>query len=189
MEFLFKNAVEIAKKICLMKVEEGDIIVDATMGNGNDTAFLCSLVGETGKVYAFDVQETALNNTRKCLLEAQYQQRAQLILDGHENMDRYVTAKVKLILFNLGYLPKGNHAITTKKETTLKAVEKSLDALEESGVLLLVLYPGHLSGREEKEALEYFTSNLNQKRYTVTKHSFLNQINNPPELICIEKNR
>ncbi len=35
----------------------GDIAVDATMGNGHDTQMLCELVGESGHVYAFDVQE------------------------------------------------------------------------------------------------------------------------------------
>lgn len=38
-------------------IREGDICVDATAGNGGDTEFLCRLAGESGKVYAFDVQE------------------------------------------------------------------------------------------------------------------------------------
>ena len=36
-------------------VKEG-LYIDATMGKGGDTAFLCRLAGENGHVLAFDVQ-------------------------------------------------------------------------------------------------------------------------------------
>lgn len=187
MKNLFINAVEISKKICELKLKDGDTAVDCTMGNGNDTAFLCSLVGESGKVYAFDIQESAFINTRKKLMELNLLERAELILDGHQNIDKYVNENVKLIIFNLGYLPKGNHEITTKKETTIEAVKKCLNILELNGIILLVVYYGHENGKGEKAALEDFTSGLNQKEYNVVKISFANQINNPPQLICIER--
>lgn len=187
MENIFINAVEISKKISTLKLKDGDIAVDCTMGNGNDTVFLCSLVGKKGKVYAFDIQKSAVMNTKKKLLEMNLLERAELILDGHQNIDKYVKENVKLVMFNLGYLPKGNHEITTKKETTVEAVRKCLDILEPNGVILLVIYHGHEKGKEEKAALESFTSGLNQKEYNVVQLGFTNQINNPPELICIEK--
>lgn len=184
---IFVNAVEISKEICRLKLNSGDTAVDCTMGNGNDTAFLCSLVGEDGRVYAFDIQESAVINTRKKLRELSFLDRARLILDGHQNVDRYVKEKVKLVMFNLGYLPKGNHEITTKKETTIEAVEKCMSLLDSNGIILLVIYWGHENGKEEKEALESYASKLNQREYNVAQISFTNQINNPPELICIEK--
>lgn len=187
MNNMFINAVEISKKICEEKLKDGDIAVDCTMGNGNDTAFLCSFVGENGKVYAFDIQESAFINTREKLSELNLIERTELILDGHQNIDRYVKGNVKLVIFNLGYLPKGNHEITTQKETTLAAVKKCLNLLKPNGIILLVIYYGHKNGKEEKAALESFTSDLNQKEYNVVRLSFTNQINNPPELICIEK--
>lgn len=187
MKNMFINAVEISKKICELKLKDGDIAVDCTMGNGNDTAFLCSLVGENGRVYAFDIQENAIVNTRNKLLKLNLLERAELIFDGHENVDKYIKENVKLVIFNLGYLPKGNHEITTKMETTVAAVKKCLNILELNGIILLVIYHGHKNGKEEKEALENFTSHLNQKEYNVAKLSFTNQINNPPELICIER--
>lgn len=187
MKNLFINAVEISKKICELKLNDGDTAVDCTMGNGNDTAFLCSLVGKSGKVYAFDIQESAVINTRKKLMELNLLERAELILDGHQNIDKYVKENVKLIIFNLGYLPKGNHEITTKKETTIEAVKKCLNILDMNGIILLAVYYGHENGKGEKAALEDFTSGLNQKEYSVVKISFANQINNPPELICIER--
>ena len=187
MKNMFINAVEISKGICKSKLSNGDIAVDCTMGNGNDTAFLCNLVGEKGKVYAFDIQEEAVINTNKRLQDLNLLERAELILDGHQDIDRYIKEKVKLVIFNLGYLPKGNHEITTKQETTLEAVRKCLGILQTNGIILLIEYPGHENGKIEKQALESFTSTLNQKEYNVAKLCFVNQINNPPELLCIEK--
>ncbi len=187
MKNIFKNAIEISKGICKSKLKNGDIAVDCTMGNGNDTAFLCSLVGEKGKVYAFDIQEEALINTSKRLEALNFLERTKLICDGHQNIDKYLMGNVKLVIFNLGYLPKGNHEITTTKETTIEAVQKCLGMLEPNAVILIIIYTGHENGKIEKEALESFSSTLNQKEYNVAKISFTNQINNPPELICIEK--
>lgn len=183
----FINAVEISKYICKLKLKDGDIAVDCTMGNGNDTAFLCDLVGDEGKVYAFDIQETAIINTKDKLKELNLIERAEIIFDSHQNIDKYIKENVKLIMFNLGYLPGGNHDITTEKNTTIKAAEKCLSLIEPSGIIIFVVYSGHANGREEKRALECFTSELNQKEYNVVKICFTNQINNPPELICIEK--
>lgn len=187
MKNIFINAMEISKKICESKLAEGDIAIDCTMGNGNDTAYLCSLVGEKGKVYAFDIQEDAVVNTEKNLRELNLLNRAELIFDGHENIDKYIKEKVKLAIFNLGYLPKGNHEITTKSDTTIEAVKKCIELLQPNGIILLVIYYGHESGKAEKEDIENFTVELNQKEYNVVKISFTNQVNCPPELICIEK--
>jgi len=184
---IFINGIEISKRICQSKLNNGDIAVDCTMGNGFDTEFLCCLVGDKGKVYAFDIQESAVMNTQKKLLESNLLERAEIILDGHQNVDKYIRENVKLVIFNLGYLPRGNHEITTKKETTIEAVQKCLDILEPNGIILLIIYTGHENGKTEKEALECFTSKLNQKEYNVANICFTNQINNPPQLICIEK--
>lgn len=187
MKNMFVNAVGMSKLISKAKINKGDTVVDATMGNGNDTAFLCGLVGEEGKVYAFDIQEQAVIKTKERLSDTNFQNRAELIHDGHENIDEYVQGKVKLIIYNLGYLPKGDHNLTTKSETTIESIKKGLDLLEDAGVILLVLYPGHESGMNEKLAIEEFSKELNQKEYSVVNINFTNQVNNPPEIICIEK--
>lgn len=183
----FTNVMEISRKICKQKLNYGDTAVDCTMGNGHDTVFLCQLVGEEGKVYAFDIQEDAVINTRKKLEDLNYLERSEIILDGHQNIDCYVKEYIRLAIFNLGYLPKGNHKITTKKESTIEAVQKCLALLEPNGIILLIIYPGHENGKAEKEGLHSFTAKLNQKEYNVASLCFTNQINNPPELICIEK--
>ena len=187
MKNLFVNAVGISKEISKEKVQEEDIVIDATMGNGNDTAFLSELVGDKGKVYAFDIQEVAVKSTRERLQRLGLEKRVELIHDGHENIEKYVDEKVKLIIYNLGYLPKGDHKLTTKSETTIESIKKGLELLDSNGVILIVIYPGHESGRLEKLALEEFTKDIKQREFNVVNINFTNQVNNPPELICIEK--
>ena len=72
------------------QVQPGDICIDATMGNGNDTLLLSSLCGKDGHVFAFDIQEAALINTRKRLMEADAPQNYTLLLESHTNIEHYV---------------------------------------------------------------------------------------------------
>lgn len=116
------------------RIRPGDLCIDATMGNGADTEFLCKCSGAGqkggGNVLAFDIQPDALEHTQKRLAEAGYSGCARLILDSHENMDRYVKPQsVKAVTFNLGYLPGGDHSIATRAESTVRAAEKSLQLL------------------------------------------------------------
>jgi predicted methyltransferase len=184
---LLKNSLSISHELVSKVLQSGDIVVDATMGNGNDTLFLANLVGDEGKVYAFDVQQLALDNTTKRLSDAGLLQRAELILDGHQNMGRYAPQGIKAVMFNLGYLPKGDHNIGTKAETTIAAIESSLELLCREGIVMLVIYYGGDSGFDEKNAvLEYFKT-LDCKKYSVLVHDFVNQVNCPPIAVCIEK--
>lgn len=107
-------------------IEEGDICIDATAGNGGDTEFLCQKVGETGNVYAFDVQEMAIAHTRERLEKANLSARAKLIQDGHEKMQIYVKEEAKVIIFNFGYLPGGDTGYE-EKEAILNYL-KTLDS-------------------------------------------------------------
>ncbi|WMJ81051.1 class I SAM-dependent methyltransferase [Clostridium sp. MB40-C1] len=181
------NSLNLGKELCMKKVMKGDIVVDATMGNGNDTVFLASLVGENGKVYAFDIQENALENTKEKIIKQNLNNQVKLIKDGHENIERYVKEEVKLVMFNLGYLPGKDKKVTTKADTTLIAIQKSLNILRKSGIIILIIYHGHKEGKEEKVLIENYIKNLDQKQYNVIQLSFVNQINNPPILIAIEK--
>ncbi|GAA0744894.1 tRNA (mnm(5)s(2)U34)-methyltransferase [Clostridium oceanicum] len=183
----FNNGVSIARKICATKLSEGSIAVDCTMGKGNDTLYLSNLVGKEGEVFAFDVQEKAVDKTYKKLKENNMLDRVNLIKDGHENIDKYIKNKVDLFMFNLGYLPGSDHDITTKPETTLKSLKKCIDLLKDKGIIIMVVYYGHENGKKEKIVLEKFVENLNQKEYNVFKTCFVNQVNNPPFVICIEK--
>lgn len=161
-------------------IEEGAICIDATAGNGNDTEFLCKMVGESGKVYAFDVQTPAIENTRKRLEEQGLLSRAELILDGHEKMAQYVKEEVSVIVFNFGYLPGGDHSISTKSCTSLQAVEQALGLLKVGGVINLCIYSGKDTGYEEKEALLSYLKELDSKCWLVIVSSYFNRKNDPP---------
>ena len=182
------NKITEVNKIFLEKViQKGDVVIDATMGNGYDTVYLGNLVGENGKVYAFDVQEEAIISTRKKVIRDNMEDRVELILDGHENLDKYVEENVSCIVFNLGYLPRAKHVIITKPNTTLEAIKKGLNLLKSNGIMSIAAYIGHEGGLEEKNHICKYLDNLDQKEYNVLHMEFTNQINNPPQLILVEK--
>lgn len=168
-------------------IKEGDIVIDATMGNGYDTKYLAEKVGENGLVYSFDVQEEAIKSTKKRLEKADLIDRVNLILDGHQNMDRYVNEEVSCVMFNLGYLPRAKHQVITKPETTLEAIKKSLELLKPNGIVSIAIYTGHEGGMEECDEVFGYVSKLDQSEYSVLNCNFVNQINHPPRLIMIEK--
>lgn len=183
----FINALEIAKGIMENTVFPGDTVIDCTVGNGNDTLYLARLVGPKGKVYGFDIQEKALSLTREKLISEGLYNRVQLIHDGHENLFEYVDEEIKLGIFNLGYLPGGDHTIVTRSDTTILGIENCLKILSKNGIILIICYTGHVGGLEEKNELEKYFSIVNQKECNVLKFQFINQINNPPVLYGIEK--
>lgn len=159
-------------------VKPGDVVVDATVGNGHDTLFLCELVGPSGKVYGFDIQEEALTNTAT-RLKAHHCQ-AQLIHDGHECMADYIQEAPSAIVFNLGYLPKGNHLIATQADTTLAALRTGLSLLQPGGIISLCIYSGGETGFNEREAVLAFLKNLDSRQYLVIVSDYYNRPNNPP---------
>ena len=182
------NKITEVNKIFLDKiVQKDDVVVDATMGNGYDTIYLGNLVGENGKVYAFDVQEEAIKSTKKKVERDNMTDRVELILDGHQNLDKYVKEEVSCVVFNLGYLPRAKHVVITKPDTTLEAIKKSLKLLKPNGIISIAAYIGHEGGLEEKNYICEYLNNLNQNEFNVLHMQFTNQINNPPQLILIEK--
>jgi len=181
------RVVDLVKNIVSKAVSEGDIAVDATAGNGYDTLFLADLVGDTGMVYAFDIQQQAIDTTRERLKAKGFDKRVRLILDGHQNMDRYINKGIKAVVFNLGYLPGDCHDITTKFYTTLAAVNKSLGLLLPGGIVTIAAYRGHGEGYEEDIALYDFLSDLDPSHHMVIRTQAINQRNNPPVLYCVQK--
>lgn len=161
-------------------INEGDCCVDATCGNGHDTEFLCRLAGTSGKVYAFDIQEQAVENTAKRLEAAGYSDRARLYCRGHEHMAEYVQEKAAAIMFNFGYLPGGSHAAATRPETSLCAVKQGLGLLKKDGVMSLCIYSGGDTGYEERDALLHWAEGLDPAKWLVIMCSYYNRKNDPP---------
>lgn len=163
-------------------ITDQDIVVDATMGNGHDTFFLSGIAKE---VYAFDIQKEALEETKRKVGNLDH---VHLVLDSHENMLSYVSS-FKGVVFNLGYLPRGDQSITTKTDTTINTLEKILPVLKKDGFIQIVVYPGHEEGQKESDALEVFTKKLPVYQYQVITSRFLYTENKPPYLIMIYKTK
>ena len=177
-----KRPLEMAHDFLAQVITPEDIVVDATMGNGHDTLFLAKLAKQ---VYAFDIQEQALEKTSQRIQEAGLTN-VDLILQGHETVDQFVT-EVKAAIFNLGYLPSADKSIITQPQTTLEALEKLCQMLVKGGRIAIMIYYGHEGGDIERDAVLDFVSQLPQQEYTATIYRTLNQINNPPFLVMIEK--
>ena len=186
MSYELKSARYLAREVILRAVEPGDTVVDATMGNGHDTQMLCETVGPEGRVWAFDVQAQAVEETRNRLRAQGLDGRAELILSGHEHMAEYVKGPVKAVMFNLGWLPGGDHAVTTRWETTRTAVESALDLLAPMGVLVICAYPGHAEGEKERDSLAQLLAFLPPQQYNVLWHKFLNAGPGAPECFVIQ---
>ena len=148
MPYELRSARYLAAEALERVIGPGDTVVDATMGNGHDTLTLCRLVGPVGRVYAFDVQRDAVERTRERLRDAGMLDRATLFCMGHERMAEVVKSPATAVVFNLGWLPGGDHAVTTRWETTRQAVESALYMLRPLGALVICAYPGHPEGEK-----------------------------------------
>lgn len=168
------DILETEKSFILKHLKEGDTAADFTMGNGHDTLFLSKTVGETGRVYAFDIQPDALKSTEKRLKDNSAHENYTLICDSHHNAAKYIEGKIKAGMFNLGYLPGGDKSITTKRETTLSAVEAAINMLAPDGILLIAVYPGHEEGEIEGELINEMLSKLDRRQYCCAKFRIIN---------------
>ncbi|MEC1753488.1 class I SAM-dependent methyltransferase [Bacillus mojavensis] len=187
---ILKKILPYSKELLKMAAGDGDIVVDATMGNGHDTLFLAELVGENGHVYAFDIQESAVANTKERLGDT-YQNRTTLFHKSHdkiaESLPQETHGKVAAAVFNLGYLPGGDKSITTNGNSTIQAIEQLLSIMKDEGLIVLVVYHGHPEGKTEKNAVLDFCRDLDQQAARVLTYGFINQQNDPPFIIAIEK--
>ena len=176
------------KQFILTHLGEGDVAVDFTMGNGNDTLFLSKTVGESGRVYAFDIQPAALVSTRAHLEAENAPENYTLICASHHLVREYVKEPIKAGMFNLGYLPgSGNKGLTTLRETTLPAVQAAIDLLAPDGILLVAIYPGHEEGRLEGEMLAEYFAGLNRYQLCASRFNILNSPTSPYFFIVEKK--
>ena len=167
------------KALLLPHIREGGAVVDFTMGNGHDTLWLSRLVGESGRVYSFDIQDAALASTR-ALLEAEgAPKNYTLIKASHHLVKDYVKEPVCAGMFNLGYLPGGDRSLTTMHETTLAAISAGIELLEDGGGLLIAVYPGHAEGTLEGELIHEMLAPLDRKKICVSKLRIINSPTSP----------
>ena len=163
------------KHFILEHLGEGEVAVDFTMGNGNDTLFLSRTVGAQGRVYAFDIQEDALTSTRAHLEANGAPENYTLICASHHRVKEFVGEPIKAGMFNLGYLPRsGRKTLYTMRETTMPAVEAAIDLLAPDGVLIVAIYPGHEEGEIEGELINDMLSELDRREYCCAKFRIIN---------------
>ncbi|MBQ9718492.1 MAG: methyltransferase domain-containing protein [Clostridia bacterium] len=160
-------------------IREGGVVADFTMGNGHDTEWLARAVGETGRVYAFDIQEDAVEHTRARLTEAGVIDRCTLILDSHANAADYIHEPICAGVFNLGYLPGGDRTKTTLHESTRIAVEAAISRVDRDGIILIAVYPGHPEGTVEGNMLDEMLATLDHRKFSVSRLRIINSPTSP----------
>ena len=139
----------------------GEVAIDATAGDGHDTQFLAECVGPAGRVYAFDIQPEAIEATGRTV---RGYKRVTLILRDHSEIEQAIPAewhgRVGVVMFNLGYRPGGDKTLTTRPETTLRALKAALNLIRPGGILTILAYRGHPGGAEEAEAVSGWLDKL-----------------------------
>ncbi|SMO73209.1 class I SAM-dependent methyltransferase [Melghirimyces algeriensis] len=170
----------------------GAYAVDATLGNGQDTLFLAQGVGPEGQVHGFDIQKEALDRTENRLHQHGMVNRVTLHQNSHHQMEQILPPKwkgnISAVMFNLGYLPKGDPAIITKPETTIHAFSQALKWLAPGGILTAVLYTGHTGGLEEAKQVLNYIKTLKPNVFHVIQYQTLNR-HHAPSLIAVQKSK
>jgi len=167
-------------------VRPGDRVIDATCGRGRDTLFLAELVGATGEVWAFDVQEEALAETAG-RVSAGCSPWVRLVHAGHECLSAYVREPVRAVVFNLGYLPGNSAGLVTRPETTLAALDQSLQLLLPGGMIVLAIYTGHQGGEEEAAHVDAWARSLASREFNVWRSRQLNRSDAAPYVVMVGK--
>ncbi len=177
------TAVKFVQDFLAARLVHPQLCVDATCGNGGDTAFLCRLVGPEGRVLGFDIQPEAIASTR-ARLETQGLA-AELFCDSHANLLHHVRpGTADIVMFNFGWLPGADHSVFSTADSSIPALEAALAALRVGGVLSAILYSGRVIGTDEKQSILSWLRALPLEKYTVLVCDFANWADTAP-LPCL----
>ena len=162
------------------------LCIDATCGNGGDTAFLCGITAPEGKVVGFDVQEAAIASTRKHLEQLGVPAaRYELHCQSHADLLQVVQpGTADAVMFNFGWLPGADHSVFSTADSSIPALEAALAALRTGGVLSAILYSGRVIGTDEKQSILGWLRALPLEKYTVLVCDFANWADTAP-LPCL----
>ena len=177
------TAVKFVQDFLSARLVHPRLCIDATCGNGGDTAFLCRLAGPEGRVLGLDIQPEAITSTR-ARLEKQGLT-AELICDSHANLLQYVRpGTADIVMFNFGWLPGADHSVFSTADSSIPALEAALAALRVGGVLSAILYSGRVIGTDEKQSILSWLRALPLEKYTVLVCDFANWADTAP-LPCL----
>ena len=184
----FKNAVNMSHFIMAPFLKAAKTLVDMTCGNGHDTVFLASHMAPAATLYALDIQPCAIANTKEAIRQAGLEN-MQIVysLGSHDQLVEAIDEPIDIVVFNLGYLPSGNHDLHTDAKITINACKLCLNKIAENGIIIIVSYPGTKAGAEECQLLRKFLQDIPQKEFHVSQWCPLNQVNDPPVLYIVQK--
>ncbi len=182
---LFQSHLDLAHSYWQKLVQKGDLVIDATCGNGQDTLVLAKLClgRHEGLLYAIDILPQAIENTHKYLqneLEAEILERIYLINGCHSQFPKEILLQsAKLITYNLGYLPGGNKSLTTQVESTLESLNNAMKLIQHGGAISITLYPGHPEGQREEEKILSFVREIPSSEWNCCLHQWINRKKSP----------
>jgi hypothetical protein len=172
-------------------LRDGDLAIDATAGNGHDTLFLAKQVVPSGLVYSFDIQAAAINATHNRLLAADLRTSVLLIQHSHAQMLDYIApehhGKINAVMFNLGYLPRGDKAVITQSDSTLLALNAAIELLAQDGIITVLAYPGHQGGDSETVQVANWCYQLNPERFSFKTILSAEHKDSAPRLFVVQK--
>lgn len=185
---IFQSHLDWAHDLWKRTVHPDECVIDATCGNGHDTLMLAQI--SQGFVYAIDIQEQAIENTRFLLqnnVSEEIFQRIRFVQGCHTQFSQELeTKEVALIVYNLGYLPGGKKELTTCAETTLVSIQKGMKLIKEGGCISITCYPGHPEGEREEEEILRLCSKLDPRTWSCCHHRWTNR-KQSPSLFWIQK--
>ncbi|WP_438434700.1 class I SAM-dependent methyltransferase [Gorillibacterium sp. sgz500922] len=187
----FVSVLAFAQRLAAERLQPGEPAVDATAGTGVDTLFLAQKSGRRGTVYAFDIQQEALDRTRSRLGGQTGLADVRLLPLSHDRMEEALDpghrGRLAAVMFNLGYLPGSDQALVTVPETTLPALDAACRLLRPGGVLTAVLYPGHEGGGREAACVESWAQALPGDAFEAITYRFVNRMADAPYLLAVTK--
>jgi hypothetical protein len=186
----FQSHLDLAHHYWKQHLQIGSVVIDATCGNGHDSLVLANLILNeySGTLYCIDLQTQAIEATTHRLKEALSEpvfKRVSFIQGSHEQLPSI--SSCHLIVYNLGYLPGGDHSLTTQGPSTLNSLKQGLALLGPGGMVSMTLYPGHEAGFKEKKLLLEYTSSLDPSYYLVCHHQIENRTLAPSLLLIFKK--
>lgn len=180
------TAVRLVQDYLAAHLPHAALCIDATCGNGGDTAFLCRLVGPEGRVLGFDIQPEAIASTRKHLEQLGVPAaRYELHCQSHADLLQVVQpGTADAVMFNFGWLPGADHAVFSTVQSSIPALQAALEAVRPGGVVSAILYSGQVIGTDEKQTVLEYLRALPLKSFTVLVCDFANWAETAP-LPCI----
>lgn len=183
---------KIAHQYLQSVLRSGDLAIDATAGNGHDSAACAACIHPGGQLHYIDCQASAIAATEQRLAHIpSLQCRLAPYLGDHAevlaSLHAHYAGQAKAIIFNLGYLPGSDKSIQTQPHSTLHALNAAQQLLHPKGLLLVTAYRGHPGGQEEANCVGQWMQEATQTGGNARCHSPKNTRATPPQLWCYSR--